>query len=123
MLLIDRVTGIDAVPGSMGTGRSSTETDVRRTAGTWTRQAAWRPGPMIESGQADLLLISWLGVDLLGQGDRVYRLLGCELTFHGSPARPGETLRYEIQIYGTPRTDGVRIFFFHYDCYVGDACG
>jgi acyl transferase domain-containing protein/3-hydroxymyristoyl/3-hydroxydecanoyl-(acyl carrier protein) dehydratase len=120
MLLVDRVTGIDAIPASMGTGTVWTETDVAPDG--WYLDAAGRmaPGLMIEAGQADLLLISWLGVDLLGQGDRVYRLLGCEVTFHGSPALAGETLRYEIQIYRHAEHDGVRIFFFHYDCYAGD---
>ena len=120
MLLIDRVTGIDAVAGSMGTGTVWTETDVAPDG--WYLDPAGRmaAGLMIEAGQADLLLISWLGVDLPGQGDRVYRLLGCEVTFHGSPALAGETLRYEIQIYRHAEHDGVRIFFFHYDCYAGD---
>ena len=120
MLLADRVTGIDAIPGSMGTGTVWTETDVAPDG--WYLDAAGRmaAGLMIEAGQADLLLISWLGVDLLGQGDRVYRLLGCEVTFHGSPALAGQTLRYEIQIYRHAEHDGVRIFFFHYDCYAGD---
>ena len=120
MLLADRVTGIDAIPGSMGTGTVWTETDVAPDG--WYLDAAGRmaAGLMIEAGQADLLLISWLGVNLLGQGDRVYRLLGCEVTFHGSPALAGQTLRYEIQIYRHAEHDGVRIFFFHYDCYAGD---
>ena len=120
MLLADRVTGIDAIPGSMGTGTIWTETDVAPDG--WYLDPAGRmaAGLMIEAGQADLLLISWLGVDLLGQGDRVYRLLGCEVTFHASPALAGETLRYEIQIYQHAEHDGVRIFFFQYDCYAGD---
>jgi acyl transferase domain-containing protein/3-hydroxymyristoyl/3-hydroxydecanoyl-(acyl carrier protein) dehydratase len=120
MLLVDRVTGIDAIPGSMGTGTVWTQTDVAPDG--WYLDPAGRmaAGLMIEAGQADLLLISWLGVDLLGHGDRVYRLLGCEVTFHGSPALAGETLRYEIQIYRHAEHDGVRIFFFRYDCYAGD---
>ncbi|MGW1108983.1 beta-ketoacyl synthase N-terminal-like domain-containing protein [Streptomyces sp. NPDC002540] len=120
MLLADRVTGIDAEPGSMGTGTVWTETDIPLDA--WYLDPAGRipPGIMIEAGQADLLLISWLGVDLLNKGERVYRLLGCELTFHGSPPGPGETLRYEIHIDGHGEHGGVRLFFFHYDAYVGD---
>src|SRR5439155_15143335 len=73
-----------------------------------------------EAGQADLLLISWLGVDLLTRGERIYRLLGCELTYHGSRPVPGETLRYRIHIDGHGEHDGIRLFFFGYDCYVGD---
>ncbi|MER5176973.1 beta-ketoacyl synthase N-terminal-like domain-containing protein [Streptomyces sp. NPDC002896] len=121
MLLADRVTGIDAVPASMGTGTIWTETDVRPDS--WYLDPAGRmpAGFMVEAGQADLLLISWLGADLRGDGgDRVYRLLGCELTFHGSPPVPGETLRFEIRINGHGEHDGVRLFFFRYDCYVDD---
>ncbi|MGW1024025.1 beta-ketoacyl synthase N-terminal-like domain-containing protein [Streptomyces sp. NPDC002577] len=121
MLLADRVTGIDAVPASMGTGTIWTETDVQPDS--WYLDPAGRmpAGLMVEAGQADLLLISWLGADLQGHGgDRVYRLLGCELTFHGSPPVPGETLRFEIRIDGHGEHDGVRLFFFRYDCYVGD---
>ena len=73
-------------------------------------------GILIESGQADLMLISWLGVDLHNRGDRVYRLLGCELTFHGQLPAIGETLRYEISIDGHARHGDVGLFFFHYDC-------
>ncbi|MDX3633215.1 beta-ketoacyl synthase N-terminal-like domain-containing protein [Streptomyces europaeiscabiei] len=120
MLLADRVTGIDAEPGSMGTGTVWTETDVRLDS--WYLDPCGRmpASLMVEAGQADLLLISWLGVDLLNRGERVYRLLGCELTYHGSPPLPGETLRYEIHIDGHGEHGGVRLFFFHYDCYVGD---
>jgi PfaB family protein len=119
MLLVDRVTGIDAIAASMGTGTIWTETDV--TADGWYLDATGRlpAGLMVEAGQADLLLISWLGIDLLGPGDRVYRLLGCELTYHGSPAAAGETLRYEIHIDRHAEHGGVRLFFFHYDCHVG----
>ena len=104
----------------MGTGTVWTETDVAPDGWYLDRQAACRAGLMIEAGQADLLLISWLGVDLLDQGERVYRLLGCEVTFHGSPALAGETLRYEIHVDQHAEHGDVRLFFFHYDCYAGD---
>ncbi|WP_405868549.1 beta-ketoacyl synthase N-terminal-like domain-containing protein [Streptomyces sp. NBC_00005] len=121
MLLADRVTGIDAVPASMGTGTIWTETDVRPDSWYLDPTGRMPAGLMVEAGQADLLLISWLGADLQGHaGERVYRLLGCELTFHGSPPAPGETLRFEIRIVGHGEHDGVRLFFFEYDCHVGD---
>ena len=73
---------------------------------------------MIEAGQADLMLISYLGIDLLSRGDRVYRLLGCRLIYEGDLPSAGETLQYEIHIDGHARFDDVRLFFFHYDCFV-----
>ncbi len=125
MLLADRVTGIEAEPAALLAPGSAnqqgtiwTETDV--TLDSWYLDATGRMpcGLMVEAGQADLLLISWLGIDLLNRGERAYRLLGCELTYHASPPRAGETLRYEIHIDGHAEHDGVRLFFFHYDCHV-----
>lgn len=120
MLLVDRVTGIDAEPATMGTGTIWTETDVRAT--DWYTDYAGRMAAslMMEAGQADLLLISYLGADLLSRGERVYRLLGCEVTLHGPLARAGERLRFEITIDGHAEHGGMRLFFFHFDGYVGD---
>jgi len=115
LLLADRVVGLDAVAGSMGLGTVWTETDVREDS--WFLHRGFMPaGIMIEAGQADLFLISYLGVDALNQGRRRYRLLGCELTYHGSLPRSGETLRYDIHVDSHARQGDVRLFFFHYDC-------
>lgn len=125
MLFADRVTGIDAVPAALALpgpvrtdGRIWTETDV--LPGSWYLDSAGRmpAGLLIEAGQADLLLLSWLGVDLLNRGERAYRLLGCEVTFHGGPPEAGDTLCFEIHVDGHAEADGVRLAFFHYDCYV-----
>lgn len=118
MLLVDRVTHIEGEPGSMGLGRITTETDVLPTS-WYLLQQRIPAGLMIEAGQADMLLISWLGIDFHLRGERVYRMLGCQVTFHAPLAMPGETLRYEIRINGHARQGGIRLFFFEYDCYIG----
>jgi len=116
MLLADRVTGITAERGTMGTGRIWTETGVR--ADSWYLDYAGRmpSGLLIETGQAVPLLISWLGADLENRGSRVYRLLGCEVTFHASPPGPGTTLDSEIRIVDHTARGAQRLFFFEYDC-------
>ncbi|AUX42373.1 polyketide synthase [Sorangium cellulosum] len=120
LLLADRVTGIDAAPLSLGTGALWTETDV--TDESWYLHEGRMPaGIMIEAGQADLLLVSWLGVDRLNRGERVYRLLGCELTYHGELPRPGDTLVYDIHVDAHAKQDDIRLFFFHYGCRIGGA--
>jgi hypothetical protein len=102
LLLADRVLGIEGEPGLMKTGRIWTENDV--LPDSWYLHNGRMPmGIMIESGQADLLLISWLGIDLTHPGNRVYRLLGCELTFKGGLPQVGETLHYDINISGHAR--------------------
>lgn len=117
LLLADRVTGIDAEPGVLGKGTIWTETDVLRDS--WYLHRGRMPGGIfIESGQADLMLISWMGADFANKGERVYRLLGCTLTFGGDLPAPGETLQYDIHVDGHARHDQVRLFFFHYDCRI-----
>ncbi|MEU4244075.1 beta-ketoacyl synthase N-terminal-like domain-containing protein [Actinoplanes sp. NPDC026619] len=121
LLLADRVLGIDAEPARLGTGVIWTETDVRPDS--WYLDPAGRmpAGLVVEAGQADLLLISWLGADLHNRGDRVYRLLGSDVTFHGPPPGPGRTLRFEIRVVRHVTHGPIRLFFFEYDCHVGDA--
>jgi len=119
LLLADRVMTIEGEPGSMGTGRVVTETDVNADA-WYMHNGRMSPGVVIESGQADLLLASWLGADFTNRSERVYRLLGCDLTFMGELPRGGDTLHYDIHIDGHAKTGETRLFFFHYDCYIGD---
>ena len=118
LLLADRVTGLDAEAGSMGKGTIWSETDVVAD-GWYLHQGHMPAGVMIESGQADLMLISWLGVDFTNRNDRVYRLLGCELTYRGGLPAVGDTLRYDIHMDGHATQGDVRLMFFHYDCRVG----
>ncbi|MBU0991237.1 MAG: 1-acyl-sn-glycerol-3-phosphate acyltransferase [Proteobacteria bacterium] len=117
LLLVDRITGIDAEPGSMGKGVIWTETDV--TKGAWYIHDIYMPGGItIESGQCDLTLISYLGIDFLNKGERAYRLLGCDLMYYGEPPRVGDTLCYQIHVDGHANMGGQRMFFFRYDCRV-----
>lgn len=116
LLLVDRISGIDAEACTEGAGVIWTETDL--TANAWFMQnGRVRPGPLIECGQADLTLIGWMGADLKNQSERVYRLLGCEITFHeGGLPQSGETLKFQIEITQHANFAGVRMFFFQYDC-------
>lgn len=115
LLLADRVVGVAAECGVLGQGTIWTQTDVERDS--WYLNGGYMPaGFMIEAGQADLMLISFMGIDLLNQGERVYRLLGCTLTYHGDLPAPHERLEYEIRITGHARHGDVRLFFFEYDC-------
>ena len=118
LLLADRVVRLEGEPLSQGAGTVWTETDI--APDDWYLHDGRMPaGIVVEAGQADLLLVSWLGVDTLNRGERVYRLLGCELTYHGGLPGAGETLRYEIGVDGHARQGDVRLFFFHSTGTVG----
>jgi hypothetical protein len=120
LLLVDRVIGIDAAPTEEAGGVIWTETDLSNHTG-FIHDGRIRPGPLIECGQADLTLIGWMGADLRNKNERVYRLLGCEITFHeGGLPSVDDTLGFQIEITGHAELGGVRIFFFQYDCRTND---
>lgn len=120
LLLVDRITGIEAAPTEERGGVIWTETVLENHL-DFIHDGRIRPGPLIECGQADLTLIGWMGADLRNQDERVYRLLGCEITFHqGGLPRVEDTLRFQIEITGHAELGGVRMFFFQYDCRAND---
>ncbi|XAO70633.1 MAG: hypothetical protein AAYR33_05960 [Acetobacteraceae bacterium] len=117
LLLVDRITGIDAPQGEIGAGSIWSETKV--SGDRWyMHQGRMASGVLVETGQADLLLISWMGVDKFNEGRRVYRLLGCEITFHDALPKAGEILSHDIHIDRHVSAGATRLFFFHSTCRV-----
>jgi acyl transferase domain-containing protein/3-hydroxymyristoyl/3-hydroxydecanoyl-(acyl carrier protein) dehydratase len=118
LLLADRVTGIDAEQFVLGSGRMWTETDIKEDA-WYVTDGYIPPGIIIESGQADLMLTSWQGIDVLNnKGNRVYRLLGAEGMYYGKPPKIGDTLCFQIEILNYVTFGEIKIFNFQYDCRV-----
>ncbi len=118
-LLVSRVTDLDAQINDYRKSSITTEYDIPVDAPFLIDgQIPWSVS--VESGQCDLLLIAYIGIDFQNKGERVYRLLDCELTFLEEMAFGGETLRYEIHIDSYARNGEQLLFFFHYDCFVGD---
>ncbi len=118
-LLVSRVTKLDAKMLEFKPSTMTTEYDIPVDAPYLVDgQIPWAVA--VESGQCDLMLISYLGVDFENKGDRVYRLLDCTLTFLGDLPRGGDTLRYDISINNFARNGDTLLFFFSYECFVGD---
>lgn len=118
-LLVSRVTELQASKLAFTPSYMCTEYDIPTDAPFLIDgQIPWSVA--VESGQCDLLLISYIGIDFQAKGERVYRLLDCELTFLEEMAFGGQTLRYEIHIDSYAKNGEQLLFFFHYDCYVGD---
>ncbi|HHS96163.1 MAG TPA: PfaB family protein, partial [Phaeodactylibacter sp.] len=118
-LLVSRVTGLNAKRGEYKPSTMQTEYDI--PYGAWyttDRQIPWAVS--VESGQCDLLLISYLGIDFQNKGELVYRLLDCTLTFVDDLPFEGQTLRYDISINSFVQNGDNLLFFFSYRCYVED---
>ncbi|MFD8687476.1 beta-ketoacyl synthase N-terminal-like domain-containing protein [Streptomyces sp. NPDC059651] len=114
---VSRVTALDAELGTFEPSFIRTEYDV--PAGAWYSVDGQMPfGVLAEAGQCDLVLISYMGIDLENQGERVYRLLDGSLTAYGSSVREGQRIQCDIHISNVLRTNGPTLTFFHYDCFV-----
>jgi 3-hydroxymyristoyl/3-hydroxydecanoyl-(acyl carrier protein) dehydratase len=117
LMLVDRVVSIEGEPLSMSSGRVVTEHDV--LPGAWYLDGGKVPPCIaIESGQADLFLSAWLGVDFETKGLAVYRLLDAAVTFHRGLPGPGEEIRYDIRITKFFRQGDTHLFRFHFDATV-----
>ncbi|NME72105.1 beta-ketoacyl synthase N-terminal-like domain-containing protein [Flammeovirga aprica] len=118
-LLVSRVTKLNAKTNEYKPSSLTTEYDIPYNSWFATDgQIPWAVA--VESGQCDLLLISYLGIDFQNKGEYKYRLLDCTLTFLDDLPFEGQTLRYDISIDSYVRNGNNLLFFFRYDCYVED---
>ncbi|GJM62549.1 beta-ketoacyl synthase N-terminal-like domain-containing protein [Persicobacter diffluens] len=118
-LLVSRVTELNAKTHEYKPSTVTTEYDIPYGSKfTTDGQIPWAVA--VESGQCDLLLISYLGIDFQNKGEYVYRLLDCTLTFLDDLPYEGQTLRYDISINNFVRNGQNLLFFFSYECFVED---
>jgi acyl transferase domain-containing protein/3-hydroxymyristoyl/3-hydroxydecanoyl-(acyl carrier protein) dehydratase len=97
LMLVDRVLSIEGEPKSMKSGRVVTDHTVR--ADRWYLDNGRCPTSVtVESGQADLFLSGFLGIDFETKGLAVYRLLDAVVTFHRGLPAVGERIEYDIHI-------------------------
>lgn len=98
-------------------GRVATEHDI--LPGAWYLDGGRIPTCIaVEAGQADLFLSGYLGIDFIGRGLAVYRLLDAEVTFHRPLPGPGETIHYDIRIERFFRQGSTYLFRFRFDATV-----
>ncbi len=96
LMLVDRVLVLEGEPFSLRSGRIATEHDI-----SCLMRGIWTVGDFltciaVESGQADLMLSGYLGIDRETGGLAMYRLLDAEITFHAGLPRAGEVIHHEI---------------------------
>ncbi|MGE4632333.1 MAG: beta-ketoacyl synthase N-terminal-like domain-containing protein [Planctomycetota bacterium] len=114
LMLVDRILTLEGEPLSLGKGRIVTAHDVLPQA--WYLDADRIPTAIVvESGQADLFLSGFLGVDLHTRGLSVYRLLDAQIIFHDDLPPAGKTIIYDIHIDEFFRQDKTLLFRFHFE--------
>jgi acyl transferase domain-containing protein/3-hydroxymyristoyl/3-hydroxydecanoyl-(acyl carrier protein) dehydratase len=118
LMLVDRILAIEGEPRSLSSGRVITEHDI--FPGDWYLDGGKIPTCIaVESGQADLFLSGYLGIDFVTKGLAVYRLLDAAVTFHRGLPGPGEVIRYDIRIANFFRQGETHLFRFHFEATVG----
>ncbi|MEA3436654.1 MAG: type I polyketide synthase, partial [Thermodesulfobacteriota bacterium] len=119
LMLVDRIISVEGEKSSLGHGRVVTEHDV--LSGAWYLDGGHAPVCIsVEAGQADLFLCSYLGIDLVVKGERSYRLLDANVIFHTGLPKPGDIIRYEIEIEKFVRQGDTYLFFFSFEGRIGD---
>ncbi|MFM7149744.1 MAG: type I polyketide synthase, partial [Gemmataceae bacterium] len=117
LMLVDRIVVIEGEPLSLSHGRVVTEHDV--LSGAWYLDNGRIPTCLaVESGQADLFLSGYLGIDLHTHGLAVYRLLDAVVTFHRGLPTAGQTIRYDIHIDHFFRQGNTHLFRFRFEATV-----
>ncbi len=117
LMLVDRIMTIEGEPRSLSHGRVVTEHDVH--AGAWYLDHDKIPACIaVESGQADLFLSGYLGIDFETKGLAVYRLLDAVVSFHRPLPGPGSLIRYDITISKFFRQGDTHLFRFQFDATV-----
>ncbi len=117
LMLVDRITSIEGEPRSMGSGRVVTEHDIH--PGAWYLDAGVIPTCIaVESGQADLFLSAFLGIDFETRGLAVYRLLDAVVSFDRPLPGPGQVIVYDIAIDRFFRQGDARLFRFRFQATV-----
>jgi 3-hydroxymyristoyl/3-hydroxydecanoyl-(acyl carrier protein) dehydratase len=117
LMLVDRIMTIEGTPRKLGEGRVVTEHDVLED-GWYLDANRIAPSISIESGQADLFLSGYLGIDFETKGLAVYRLLDATVTFHRGLPGPGNVIRYDIKITQFFRQGETHLFRFEFDATV-----
>ncbi len=117
--LVDRVISITPAPMSKGLGEIVTETDITQDAWYLINKQSCT-SMFLEIGQADLILLSWLGYDQLTKGERVYRLLGMAFEMQGPLPNLGDTLRLHTKLIEKTKLGDIDFFKFEQRCYIND---
>ncbi|MBS0205701.1 MAG: type I polyketide synthase [Planctomycetes bacterium] len=117
LMLVDRILSIEGEPLSMTSGRVITEHDIH--PGAWYLDCGRIPTCIaVESGQADLFLSGWLGIDFETRGVACYRLLDAVVTFHDALPQAGQTIHYDIRVLHFFRQGSTYLFRFEFDATV-----
>ncbi|MBF0299232.1 MAG: hypothetical protein HQK51_10960, partial [Oligoflexia bacterium] len=117
-LFVDKITKIEVQRNQIKPAFIQSEYTIPNNS--WYSSNKQLPFAIIsESGQAFLLLLSYMGIDFGNKGEKSFRVLeGSMEFFDTSTPLEGDVLKHDIRISSFTKTSDILMFFFNFDCYV-----
>ena len=119
-LFVDRVTGIDAEFGKFRPSWLETETDVTDDCILLTSDHMITPTLLAESSHSAILLMSYLGIDLISGGGVGYRILNSQGVYHNDIPMRGETVHSRLEFTDFINSGSMTLVKSKFWCYNSD---
>ncbi len=118
-LFVSRVTELEAERGCYHPAAIVTEYDIPEDA--WYAVNGQIPCAVIlEASHGHIFLMSYLGIDFEAKGERSFRALGGKIVFLDDLPLPGDTMRCEIRVTSSAKSNDTTIYFITCDYFVGE---
>ena len=119
-LFVDRVTGIDAEYGVLRPSWIETETDINDDCIMLTSQNMITPTLLAESSHSAILLLSYMGIDLISGGGLGYRILNTRGEYHDDIPLRGETVHSRLEFTDFVNSGSMTLVTSKFWCHNGD---
>ena len=119
-LFVDRVTGIDAEFGKLRPSWIETETDITDDCIMLTSEHMITPTLLAESSHSAILLMSYMGIDLISGGGLGYRILNTQGEYHDDIPMRGETVHSRLEFTDFINSGSMTLVKSKFWCYNSD---
>jgi len=119
-LFVDRVTGIDAEFGVLRPSWIETETDITDDCIMLTSEHMITPTLLAESSHSAILLMSYMGIDLISGGGLGYRILNTQGEYHDDIPLLGETVHSRLEFTDFINSGSMTLVKSKFWCYGSD---
>ena len=119
-LFVDRVIGIDAEFGQLRPSWIETETDIRDDCIMLTSENMITPTLLAESSHCAILLLSYMGIDVISGGGIGYRILNTRGVYHDDIPLRGDTVHSRLEFTDFIKSGSMTLVKSKFWCYKDD---
>ena len=116
-LFVDRVVGIDAEFGELRPSWIETETDINDDCIMLTSENMITPTLLAESSHSAILLLSYMGIDVISGGGLGYRILNTRGEYHDDIPLRGDTVHSRLEFTDFINSGSMTLVTSKFWCY------